>query len=36
VAHLCARRGDRIAVLDRDGAAAERTAVEARERGRSL
>jgi NAD(P)-dependent dehydrogenase (short-subunit alcohol dehydrogenase family) len=33
VAHLCAQRGDRIAVLDREGATAERTAAEARERG---
>jgi NAD(P)-dependent dehydrogenase (short-subunit alcohol dehydrogenase family) len=33
VAYLCAQRGDSIAVLDRDGAAAERTAAEARERG---
>src|SRR2546422_9639583 len=33
VAHLCAQRGDRIAVLDRDGDAAKRTAAEARERG---
>jgi NAD(P)-dependent dehydrogenase (short-subunit alcohol dehydrogenase family) len=33
VAHLCARRGNRIAVLDRDGQAAAKTAAEVLERG---
>ena len=33
VAHLCAQRGDHICVLDRDGAAAEKTVAQARKQG---